>query len=258
MYKMLPRIVLLVVALACLRLVVRQELEAEHGPAIGTASATRPQRGWKMRSCIKCLSVQSREAAQASEPNVDASSESEAALWSWRFQASDSTTCQHEWKGSVSRSVGNVANGQLVLLRKNDTYGAFMLTGQGTTKQRIRWRGILPQIYKDSSQRRAQFIWRFGTDPNGGFDTRSSEVEWSDDPKRVWDKGGEWMIAFGPFALEWSNCTKDKGWIYYTRAAIHTLREDDLAICVTNLRSFDGVNPRDPNWLYRRSTVDGL
>ena len=263
MNKMLAGIIALAGALACLCLFASQDLVSRQDSTMDKASpnghsATSEQRVWKLRSCRKCLSVQTRNKSQSSEPNEDQSSNSDGSLWTWKYQARAYTSCQHEWKEGMSSSAGKVVNGQLVLLKKNDTYGGFIFTSQLASKLRLGFRRGLPMIYKDKSQHRASFVWRLGADDNGSFDTGDRQVEWSDKPRPVRNRGGEWMIEFGPFALEWSRNTDDTGWIYYTKSAIHELDEDDLAICVTNLRSFEEVNPRDTKWQYRRSPVDGL
>ena len=85
-----------------------------------------------------------------------------------------------------------------------------------------------------------------------------ASVTGSDTAKDVQNRGGELMIEFGPFKLEWSRNSKDKGWIYYTKFPEDQLDENDLAICVTNEYSFDKVQPQYPKWQYRRSPVDGL
>ena len=152
---------------------------------------------WKFRSCKHCGAVQRIEALSppiVSSVDVDRIVEEE---WKWRYQGRDYRTCQHEWKQGVSRAVPTkISNGQV----KGEVYGGFMLIAQG------------------GSPATAQFQWRYGTDANGEFDMSDASVIWSDTAKDVQNRGGELMIEFGPFKLEWSRNSRDKGWIYYTKS----------------------------------------
>ena len=196
---------------------------------------------WKVRSCKHCRSVQRIEALS---PRIISSIDFTRIVgeeWKWQYKGRHYRTCKHEWQTGVSRAVPTkISNGQVVLVRKREVYGCLMLTAQSAKPET------------------AQFVWRYGTDATGGFDTSDPNVKWSDAPKSVQNRKGDLMIKFGPFEIWWSGSLGDKGWIYYAKSPGDELTKNDLAICVTEERSFDTIRPRDSKWQYRRSPVDGL
>jgi hypothetical protein len=151
----------------------------------------------------------------------------------------DHRTCQHEWQQGVSCAVP-VSSGQVVLVRKGEVYGAFVLTSQSSTPEA------------------ARFIWRYGTDSAGGFNTGDPGVTSSIDPKPTEKPHGAPVIRFGPFEITWSGGPNGAGWIYYAKTPGDKLAADDLAICVTDERSMNNLRPRDKKWQYRRSPVDDM
>lgn len=195
---------------------------------------------WRVRSCKKCFSVQGIEVLQPPFLSSVDLSRVVGKEWKWQYQGRDYLTCQHEWNG-VSRAVPReITSGQVVLVRKDGMYGAFILTAQS----------LKPET--------AEFVWRYGTDNTGGFNTSDPVVKRSSAPKSVQNRKGELMIEFGPFEIQWSRGAGGKGWIYYGKAPDDELAENDLAICVTDEQSFDRIRPQDTKWQYRRSPVDGL
>ncbi len=192
---------------------------------------------WKVRSCKVCQSVQGIEALS---PPIHSHTEFGWIVgkeWKWQYKGRYCQTCEHEWQRGVSRAVpSRISNGQVVLVRKENLYGAFVLTTQS----------MKPET--------AQFIWRYGIDRDGTFNTRSSSVKWSNDPKQIENRQGELMIEFGPFEILWSGT----GWVYYSRSPGDKMVRGDLAICVTDERSLDNIRPLDKKWQYRRSPVDKL
>ncbi len=196
---------------------------------------------WKVQSCKKCFSVQGIEVLQ---PPLDSSVDLSRVVgkeWKWQYQGRDYLTCQHEWRNGVRRTVPQtIANGQVVLVRKDGVYGAFVLTAQS----------LKPET--------AEFVWRYGTDTAGGFNTNDPNVKASDAPKSVQKRKGDLIIQFGPFEICWSRGGEGKGWIYYGKFPGDELAENDLAICVTDENSFNRIRPQDAKWQYRRSPVDGL
>ena len=196
---------------------------------------------WKVRSCEHCQSVQGIEALS---PPIVSSVDFDRIVgkeWKWQYKGRNYRTCRHEWRNGVSRAVPTkISNGQVVLVRKGEVYGCFMLTAQSAKPET------------------AKFVWRCGTDATGGFDTSDPNVKWSDDPESIQNRKGHLMIEFGPFEIWWSGSLGDKGWIYYAKGPGDELAKNDLAICVTEERSFDTIRPRESKWHYRRSPVDGL
>ena len=196
---------------------------------------------WKVRSCKHCRSVQGIEALS---PPIVSSVDFDRLVgkdWKWQYKGRSYRTCRHEWQNGVSRAVPTkISNGQVVLVRKGTVCGCFMLAAQSAKPET------------------AQFVWRYGTDAAGGFDTSDPNVKCSDVPKNVQNRKGDLMIEFGPFEVWWSGSLGDKGWIYYAKSPGDELSKNDLAICVTEERSFDTIRPRDSKWQYRRSPVDGL
>ena len=195
---------------------------------------------WKLRSCQHCRSVQGIEALS---PPIFTSIDLTRIVgdeWKWEYRGRNARTCQHEWRAGVSRAVSTkISSGRVVLVRKGDVYGCFMLTEQSAKPET------------------ASFVWRHGTDAAGGFDPEDPGVEGSDVAKSVQNRQGNRMIEFGPFEIQWSGSLGGQSWIYYAKSPGDELMKDDLAICVTEEESCDAVRPRDPKWQYRRSPVDG-
>ena len=65
---------------------------------------------------------------------------------------------------------------------------------------------------KSTKPETAQFIWRHGTDPAGGFNTGDPGVKWSNDPKSTKKPHGEPTIVFGsPDLATWVELGESTG-----------------------------------------------
>lgn len=202
--------------------------------------------GAKFRYCALCFSHQILEFRNRTSAPESHRPNSELEEWTWEysftFKGKNVLTCPHQWvDGTLPRFLPEpVSSGQVVLVHKGGRYGAFVLTRQ-SREPRTAW-----------------FRWRSGTDATGGFDLGDPDVRGSDSPIEVTKRGRHtYLIKFAQFEIEWSSGPEVTGWIYYARDPGDTLTPYDLAICVTDAKSFDEIRPRDEKWTYRRSRVDG-
>jgi hypothetical protein len=218
---------------------VEQRAEATVPSRVGAAAPAEP-RVWETRSCKICKSVQEIEAVAS---DILFSMDLVRIVgkdWVWTYRGKGCETCAHQWQRGVSRSVGPIRDGTVVLVRKGQVYGAFMIERQ---RQR-------PE--------EASYVWAYGADGRRPLDAADPEATRSSSPATTVDRHGERRVEFGPFSVEWSAGPSSSGWgwLYYPRAPGDPLTEDDVAICVTDAESFHGIRPADSRWVYRRSPVE--
>jgi hypothetical protein len=218
---------------------VEQRAEGTVPSRVGAAAPAEP-RVWETRSCKICKSVQKIEAVA---PDILFGTDLVRIVgkdWVWTYRGEGCETCAHQWQRGVRRSVGPIRDGTVVLVRKGQVYGAFMIERQ---RQR-------PE--------EASYVWAYGADGRRPLDAADPEATRSSSPATTVDRHGERRVEFGPFSVEWSAGPSSSGWgwLYYPRAPGDPLTEDDVAICVTDAESFHGIRPADSRWVYRRSPVE--
>jgi hypothetical protein len=128
-----------------------------------------------------------------------------------------------------------VYDGQVVLLRKGDAFGAFV-----PLKQSGHGGGTI------------EFEWYYRTDASGELDEGSPAVH----SGRGIVSGSSPDAVFGPFTLQWSYSTAGWGWLYYDRGSRETVQPDDLRICLTERRSLWGLDAASAHWTYKASRTD--
>jgi len=135
-----------------------------------------------------------------------------------------------------------VPDGTIVLVKKGDALGAFVLKNQ-----------VL------DSNEAAEYTWYYRTDGQATFlsdeahlfqqgEGKTSEVRRSDRPFT--------HIEFGPFLIGWSGKRKGEGWIYYERFAGEAVAPGDLLICVTDETDIEKINAKEGRWIYKGSPTD--
>ncbi|MHB1001572.1 MAG: hypothetical protein ACYC27_20215 [Armatimonadota bacterium] len=135
--------------------------------------------------------------------------------------------------GGCTRSAieSPVNNGDIVLVKKGNIYGAFIPGNQEMEPETL------------------DYDWYYRTDGKGTF--RSSE---SSEFKHGNGKGAP--IKFGAFTIGWSGNMKGKGFIYYKHENGGRVSPDDIRICVTGETDIEKIDAADGRWLYRASTTD--
>ena len=146
------------------------------------------------------------------------------------YKAPSVSSCTHVWKTGVSiSSLTPVPDGDVVLIRKNGKYGAFILRNQE----------IEPE--------QAEYEWWVQSDGSGNLDKSSKAVSTG----RGISTG--YNIKFLDFDIDWSGNSKGRGWLYYKYKPGEKVSKNDLHFCITKLKSLKGVDAADPKWNYKAS-----
>ena len=118
-----------------------------------------------------------------------------------------------------TRSAGPIPDSIIILVRKDESVGAFIPTSQTIVPEQV------------------TYEWLYRTDGKHGLSAR--------DPAVKSGRATATSITFGPFSIEWSGSDKGWGWVYYDDA------DDPQQLCVTGRQSFIGLNPDDEKWDFR-------
>ena len=141
--------------------------------------------------------------------------------------------CEHQWRpGAITVHPEPLADGTVVLVKRGETVGAFLLVRQ------------------TAGPARAMYRWWYGPEFRGRLDTGSPEIV-----SGYGHSKGE-AIAFGPFSVEWSAKSDGLGYVYYPQHAGSHASPSDTLVCVTDLTGIEGVDALDPKWHYKRTPVD--
>lgn len=145
-------------------------------------------------------------------------------------------SCRHDWKiYSSNKYPQSIANGQVILVNKNNTYGAFQFVEQS------------------SDPEYAVFNWWYSSDGTNTIDKNNKELIFGQS-KTVSENGVAHFVEFGPFKVLWSEAAQQKGWLYYPVSLydIPNIRLSEYtSFCVTDLVEVDGVNLAEPKWIYK-------
>lgn len=127
---------------------------------------------------------------------------------------------------SIKRTSGPIPDGVIILLRKDDAYGAVIPVSQTRGLEQIKYK------------------WYYRTDGKSHLGENIPSVR-SGTGSAMWKSGQPLArIEFGPFSLVWSGQSNGWGFLYFN---------DDVpqGICVTGRTSFEGLDPSDEKWTYR-------
>ena len=179
---------------------------------------------WSFERCNKCGSI--RAVNNLKEQKII-------------YRSDGFAGCDHEWKGEVKDSV-LVPNGVVVLVRKGDTYGAFILRRQ-----------TLPIIHseKNVQMESVEYQWCYRSDGNSILDPDCESTKSG--------RGSGRKIEFGPFGIKWSIANKGLGYLYYGNIPYGLLRDGNVllfepkSICVTSEKEMKGIDASDKKWIYR-------
>lgn len=140
--------------------------------------------------------------------------------------------CPHQWlKGWPTAHAKPVSNDVIVLVRQNKEYGAFVLREQ------------------HSDPESCEFSWWYCKGGDATFVGCSNVTAGTDVAVRK-PRGVLAHVAFGKFRIGWSLHGTGSGWLYF-EGTPGSVGETGLSICVTGLRSLDGVDGSDSKWDYK-------
>ena len=147
------------------------------------------------------------------------------------YKASGASTCAHKWQPGISKAAPTpVMDGEIVLVRKNGKYGAFILRNQKNNPDYC------------------EYDWWYQADGSGNFDKASKTVSSDSETmtKRFRDN-----IVFMDFTLSWSARRKGQGCLYYNHFPGEKPAKNDVYFCITKLKSLKGVDAADSKWKYK-------
>lgn len=144
------------------------------------------------------------------------------------YKAPGILSCSHVWRAGVNTFNPNpILDGDVVLVRKNGTYGAFILQKQN--------------IYPG----KAEYEWWIQSDGSGNLDKSSKTV--------TTGVGLTPGIRFLDFHIGWHGNAKGSGKLEYKRFSGAKITKNDLYFCITKLKSLKGIDAADPKWKYKSS-----
>lgn len=130
--------------------------------------------------------------------------------------------------GYRDKSAVTVRDGQVVLVQKGRTLGAFVTEANNGNAVRYRW--------------------YYRSDGKGELDPRDENVTTGTSTAIRQDNRSP-SIAFGPFQIEWTRASSHWGWILYDR-------KSTMRLCITNERHLRGLDALDPTWRYKLNGFD--
>jgi len=147
------------------------------------------------------------------------------------YKAPGASTCAHKWHPGVSQAEPTpVMDGDVVLVRKNGKYGAFIISNQK----------IKPDY--------GEYEWWYQSDGSGKFDKLSKTVSTD---SGIMSRRFRDNIVFADFKLSWSARSKGKGCLYYAHFPGEKPAKNDVYFCITKLKSIKGIDAADPKWKYK-------
>jgi hypothetical protein len=148
-----------------------------------------------------------------------------------KYKAPNFSTCNHKWEAGISNSYPHpIADGYVVLVRKNGKYGAFILHNQSINPEK------------------ANYEWWYQSDGSAELDKSLKTI--------TTGVGTTPHIRFMDFNISWSGNSEGKGWIYYENFPGNKVAVDELHMCITDLKSVTKINAADPKWHYKATPVD--
>jgi len=154
-----------------------------------------------------------------------------AGKWAIGYKSPRFAGCSHQWSDGIHMAVPNaVPDGVVVLVRQDQSYGAFILKDQNTVPETT------------------NYSWYYRPFGKGPLDPSSPSVQHGE--------GRGSPIEFGPFSVSWSGASPGRGWLYYKCAPGAPISRADLHLCVTSETDIKKVDPADPKWVYKASVSD--
>jgi len=154
-----------------------------------------------------------------------------------------------------------VSDGDVVLVKKGNAYGAFILRHQQPGPEMVTGSGPPPaaptQLVPRASER-VEYTWYFRSDGRGTFqpsEERRVERGYAKKAART-NMPPFRAIRFGPFSVGWSSASPGYGWLYYPRFNDEEVLRDDQRFCVTGETDITRIDARDHRWVYKGSPAD--
>lgn len=147
-----------------------------------------------------------------------------------------STTTSHVIGGASTGVEEPVWDGQVILVRKGNRFGVFIPLAQEMGPETLTYQ------------------W-YCFDGSGKFDLDNPQTETGIRTVGA-TRPGPRVVEFDAFKFEWSGSGEGWGWIYYDRIPSEATQPGDLRFCLTELEHLDGLNPRDPEFIYKASASD--
>jgi hypothetical protein len=159
-------------------------------------------------------------------------------------------------------AIAPVPNGTIVLLKKGNTYGAFVPYNQQPSIGVLPGRSLPPptpfRLAKPPKPLRLEYAWYYRSDGKGTF--RGAERGRFDSGYAKKPKQKElppwYLIGFGPFSVGWEGVAEGYGWLYYPRFSNQKVMPGDQLMCVTKETDISKINATDPKWIYKGSPTD--
>jgi len=120
-----------------------------------------------------------------------------------------------------------VEDGDLVLFRKAETFGALVVTAQRLKPEEM------------------EFEWYYREDGGGNLATPNAAVVHGESTASI--PTSSVNIRFGPFELQWSGGDNGFGWLYFP----HSESSDSLTeVCHVGRKRLDRIDAADPRWVF--------
>lgn len=154
------------------------------------------------------------------------------------YKSPSFSTCSHDWDSGISSAYPDpIRDGTLILVKKGDTVGAFILSEQTLEPEKTKYH------------------WWYRDDGSGELDIGLEEVTSGTDILNVSPTSSN-SISFGPFRIAWSGNAVGKGYIYYKYSPGWRVSPSELRICVTDKSSINGINALDDKWKYKGTPAE--
>lgn len=132
-----------------------------------------------------------------------------------------------------------VKDGVIVLVRKGNTFGAFIPRNQRMNPENLKYE------------------WYFPTDGKGTFrKSNISKCRSGNGTGTASNNHPGYLVAFGPFNIPWSGNEDGKGFFYYDHFEKEPIAASDTRICVTGETDINKINATDRKWIYKGSPDD--
>lgn len=136
--------------------------------------------------------------------------------------------------GDSSAYLAPIPDGNIILVKDGNTYGAFILKNQRMDPETT------------------DFTWYLRSDGKGSLDPADKAVSSGSVSKT------KQLIEFGSFQVEWSVSTNGSGYIYYPNVSggigVSGLRNRPWLLCVTPETDITKIDATDPKWVFKGSS----
>jgi hypothetical protein len=119
-----------------------------------------------------------------------------------------------------------IADGQLILVKRSNEVGGFILRNQSISPEQV------------------DFDWFYRKDGSGRLGVTDSAVTFG-------TVTGATQVTFASFSVPWSMHSQGTGWVYYSAFPIYPRGPATYEMCVTSETNIAGIDAFDPKWIYR-------